>query len=69
MSLDVHGYSQYHENKHEAEVFSSLQESYKPLESYFCVLMVSLEDNMMAGTNHINDFPAIINGLPEVLLS
>lgn len=55
MLLDVHGYSHYHKNKHEAEVFSSLQKSYKPLESYFCVLIVSLEDNMVAGTNYINE--------------
>lgn len=55
MLLDVHGYSHYHENKHEAEVFSSLQKSCKPVESYFHVLMVSLEDNMIAVKNYIKD--------------
>jgi len=51
MLLDMHGYSHYHENKH----FLSLQKSYKPLESCFHVLMASLEDNMIDGTNYINE--------------
>lgn len=55
MLLAVHEYSHYHENIHKAEVFSSLQKSYKPLESYFHVLMVNLEDKMIAGTNYINE--------------
>lgn len=55
MLLAMHGYSHYHENIHEAKVFSSLHKSYKPLESYFHVLMVNLEDKMIAGTNYINE--------------
>lgn len=35
--------------------FTSLQESFKPLESYFCVLLVSLEHNIISGTNNINE--------------
>lgn len=35
--------------------FSSLQESFKPLQSYFCVLLGSLEHNMISGTNYINE--------------
>lgn len=36
----------------EAEGFFSVQESFKPLESYFCVLLVNLERNMIS--NYIN---------------
>lgn len=36
----------------EAEGFFSVQESFKPLESYFCVLLVNLEHNMIS--NYIN---------------
>lgn len=55
MLLDAHGYCQYHENNLMHDVFASVQNSYKTLESYFWVLMASLEDNIIACTTYINE--------------